>query len=569
MYVSHFGLTEPPFSITPDPRYVYMSEHHREALAHLLYGVSQTGGFVQLTGDVGTGKTTLCRCLLEQLPPEVDVALILNPRLTSEELLAAVCDELRIPYPSSAPTVKALVDALYQYLLGAHARGRRTVLIIDEAQGLSAPVLEQVRLLTNLETAKEKLLQIVLIGQPELIELLDRPDLRQVAQRVTARYHLRAFALDGTRAYIAHRLHVAGAKTAVFSDSAMREVHRRSGGVPRLINVICDRALLGAYATERDRVDARMVRRAATEVGGSIRRALRRPLRWGIAAALAAVAVGLSIVTTPDLLAHFGGLRAPRTSMPTPVAKPPVPVTPPAADGAAGRSNGQPGSGMPSAIVAVATQPEPPRTNLSDLLASPSAKTDRRSAFVTLFSLWGVQYARDTPGLACDHARENGLECLSRNGSWAKLRRFNLPAVLELTTPNGARHYVAVTSLDERSATVDVGGRPTTVPLVEIDPLWEGSFLVLWKSPPFRATSIAPGQRGKHVAWLRQRLAEIDGAPLASVERDFYDATLAARVKAFQRGRRLVPDGIVGEETLALLMITSATGIPSLGPRDR
>src|SRR5512143_372585 len=236
MYTSFFGLQEKPFAITPDPRYLYLSARHAEALAHLLYGIGEGGGFVQLTGEVGTGKTTLCRCLLEQLPPEVDVALILNPKLTDVELLAAVCDELGITYPPGTESRKVLVDRLYQYLLDAHARGRRTVLILDEAQDLAPDVLEQIRLLTNLETSTRKLLQIILIGQPELIRVLAREDLRQLAQRVVARYHLHPFSAEDTRAYIRHRMEVAGQKGKIFSEAAMRRVHAASRGIPRLIN---------------------------------------------------------------------------------------------------------------------------------------------------------------------------------------------------------------------------------------------------------------------------------------------------------------------------------------------
>src|SRR5574337_1056782 len=253
MYTTFFGLTEAPFSMTPDPRYLYMSERHRDALAHLLYGVGEGGGFVQLTGEVGTGKTTLCRCLLEQLPPRVDVALILNPRLTDIELLAALCDDLRISYPAGTTSRKLLVDALYRHLLDAHAQGRRTVLIVDEAQDLATDVLEQIRLLTNLETPTQKLLQIILIGQPELIRLLDKEELRQLAQRVTARYHLLAFSEDDTRAYIVHRLQIAGQKEKLFTDTAMRAVHESARGTPRLVNAICDRALLGAYTQDQHR----------------------------------------------------------------------------------------------------------------------------------------------------------------------------------------------------------------------------------------------------------------------------------------------------------------------------
>ena len=217
MYLSHFGLREPPFSITPDPRFLYMSARHREALAHLVYGVGEHGGFVQLTGEVGTGKTSVCRCLLEQLPAHVDLALVLNPRLSPVELLATVCDELRIPYPAGTTSAKELVDRLHRHLLEAHTGGRRTVLIVDEAQNLSPEVLEEVRLLTNLETAREKLLQVILIGQPELAAILDQPKLRQLAQRVTARYHLEPLSRAETRAYVRHRLAVAGRGRAVFT----------------------------------------------------------------------------------------------------------------------------------------------------------------------------------------------------------------------------------------------------------------------------------------------------------------------------------------------------------------
>src|SRR5262245_24920981 len=296
MYTAHFKLTERPFAVTPDPRYLYMSDAHREALAHLLYGIGEGGGFVQLTGEVGTGKTTLCRCLLEQLPPEVDVALILNPKLTDVELLAAVCDELRIPYPPGTESRKLLVDKLYQYLLEAHARGRRTVLIIDEAQDLAPDVLEQIRLLTNLETSTEKLLQIILIGQPELIRVLGREDLRQLAQRVVARYHLRPFSRDDTRAYIRHRMEIAGQKGKVFSEGAVRRVHLASRCIPRLINGICDRALLGGYAQDKHQVDGATMRRAAREVLGRPMPRLVRPWFWVSAACAALVVAGLGVL---------------------------------------------------------------------------------------------------------------------------------------------------------------------------------------------------------------------------------------------------------------------------------
>ncbi|MDA8755096.1 AAA family ATPase, partial [Luminiphilus sp.] len=272
MYHQHFGLNEAPFSIAVNPRYLFMSQRHRDALAHLLYGVSGGGGFILLTGEVGTGKTTINRCLLEQLPDTTDLAIILNPALSAVELLASACDELSIDYPAGTQSLKALTDALHRYLLENYERGRRTVLMIDEAQHLDFNVLEQIRLLTNLETNDEKLLQIILIGQPELTEKLSRPELRQLNQRITARYNLQPLNFDETAAYIKHRLEVAGLKGGVslFETSAVRRIHNLTRGIPRLINVLCDRSLLGAYGQKKSRVTRLLVRDAASEVFGEV-----------------------------------------------------------------------------------------------------------------------------------------------------------------------------------------------------------------------------------------------------------------------------------------------------------
>src|SRR5512145_3148080 len=287
MYTSFFGLQEKPFAITPDPRYLYLSERHAEALAHLMYGINEAGGFIQLTGEVGTGKTTVIRSLLEQLPGHADVALILNPRVTPAEFLLTICEELHVPVPESGQgSTKTLMDLLGRHLLDTHARGRRVVLIVDEAQNLSPQTLEQVRLLTNLETATTKLLQIILIGQEELRT--------QLAQRITGRYHLSPLSSDETAGYVKHRMRVAGATAEAFTPGALKEIHRLSGGIPRVINVVCDRALLGAFTREDHRVGPSYVRMAAAEVYG---RPVPAPwLRWAtvgaVAAALALVAVG-------------------------------------------------------------------------------------------------------------------------------------------------------------------------------------------------------------------------------------------------------------------------------------
>jgi len=288
MYTAYFGLNALPFNITPDPHYLYLSDQHREALAHLVYGVNEGSGFILLTGEVGMGKTTLCRCLIQQLPEQVDVALILNPRLDSRELLAAICDELHIHYQRDH-TLKDFTDALTNYLVTAHAVKRRTVLILDEAQNLKPEVLEQVRLLTNIETDYEKLLQIILVGQPELSQVLKRKNLRQLAQRITARYHLQPLSLRDTRAYINHRLAISGANTPLFTRPAMNLVYRYSGGIPRLINILCDRALLGSYVTAQKPVTPAIVRKAMAEVRGET--SSRSALSWIMAGSAAAVAI--------------------------------------------------------------------------------------------------------------------------------------------------------------------------------------------------------------------------------------------------------------------------------------
>ena len=572
MYTQHFRLREPPFSITPDPRYLYLSPGHRDALAHLLYGVGEGGGFVQLTGEVGTGKTTLCRCLLDQLPPGVNVALILNPRLTGFELLAAVCDELRIPYPPNTTSRKVLVDLLSRHLLDAHGRGERTALIIDEAQDLAPEVLEEVRLLTNLETPTRKLLQVILIGQPELIRLLEREDLRQLAQRVTARYHLVPFGLADTRIYLRHRLKVAGVKREVFTDAAVREVHRAAGGVPRLINSICDRALLGAYTEDRQQVGLATARRAAGEVLGRARKGWRRPWRWVGAAAVVGMIVAGSVLLT---YGQMGFATRPADWLAAPARLPAqdgpaAPAPPPAQNGPVASPEPAP-EAVPASVDAA-----PPSRNggageaaaepgLGQFLSDPAIRTDKVAAFRSLYTRWQLDFDPSRHRLACERARAAGMQCLFKTGSWAQLRRFDLPAIIELTGPRDARRYATIVELGEGTATLDLGGQPHTFPLAEIDRYWDGFFIVVWKTPGVSTLPILPGSRGQDVAWLRQRLGEVDGVDSGGSNREVFDDELKARVVAFQRARSLTADGVVGDETLAQLrMLRRDVGTPRL-----
>jgi general secretion pathway protein A len=537
MYAAYFGLTERPFSLAPDPRYLYLSDAHREALAHLLYGLGEGGSFVQLTGEVGTGKTTVCRALLEQLPPEVDVAMIFNPRLTSVELLAAVCDELRVSYPAGTTSTKVLVDALSQALLDAHARGRRTVLIIDEAQNLSARVLEEIRLLTNLETTKEKLLQVILIGQPELAEHLSRRNLRQLAQRVTARYHLRSFTEEESQKYVMHRMEIAGQRQPIFTKQAVRAAHRLSRGTPRLLNTICDRALLGAYATGQTKVKEAVIRRAAKEVLGT-----RRSRRWLTAAA---TAVLLVIAGTTIGLIATGSLRS-LGAWPLSRAEKAAPLEAPA----------------PAAPAPERRAVEP---TLAAILDDPGLTADRASAFVNLYALWGMDArgakldaSKDASAeRGCEIGRAAGLRCLVRTGTWTVLRRLNLPAILDLTTSDGRKHHVVLASLDGERATLEIGSRHVTLPSAEVERFWDGPFVMIWRSPVTGPLPLQPGMGGRDVAWLRQRLGALDGQPLTAKANQVYDEELRRKVAVFQQVEALLPDGIAGEETLVRLVATA------------
>jgi general secretion pathway protein A len=548
MYLSHFGLRELPFSIAPDPRFLFMSARHREALAHLVYGVGEHGGFVQLTGEVGTGKTSVCRCLLEQLPPNVNLALVLNPRVSPIELLATLCDELRIPYPAGKTSSKDLVDRLHRHLLEAHAAVRRTVLIIDEAQNLSPDVLEEVRLLTNLETTRQKLLQVILIGQPELTPILDQPKLRQLAQRITARYHLEPLSRAETRAYVRHRLAVAGRGRPLFTEMAFRVLHRRSRGIPRLINSVADRALLGAYTQERPQVDAATVRRAATEVLGP---SARRWWQWRrtAAAAIVVTAAGAGLLLLASTKLGLGealrdGAGRSRWSLVRTISAP---------------TDAAPAAPAPAPVVASVSPPAP---HLGELFREGALPATRGDALAALLGLWGVEAT--ATGLDCGSPALGKLECLATVGTWRKIRRLDLPVALELSSPTGTHSYAVLTGLTTSEATLRFRDRVLTVPLREVEAMWDGFFIALWQPPP-GPLPLRPGSRGPGADWLRERLARAEGADLPMERGQPFDESLRLRVVAFQQARSLEAHGVVDRETAILLQgAEHAPGAPRL-----
>ena len=577
MYLQYFGLNEAPFSITPDPAFVYLSEAHREALAHLMYGVGKggSGGFVQLTGEVGTGKTTLCRCLLEQVPDDCQVALVLNPLMTPRELLATVCEELGIDTAGLGDSNKALVDALNAYLMEQHAAGRRVVIIIDEAQNLSPEALEQVRLLTNLETAKHKLLQMVLLGQPELRRLLKREDLRQLAQRITARYHLVPLSEEDTRAYVLHRMQVAGSPRNPFRKSALRALYRRSGGVPRLINIIADRALAAAYAREAGYVSAHMVSLAANEVQPSEERV--RSSRWPVLGAVAGtiliLLLAVLLLGPPEWRALPGDRASAKASAEMPAVEAASPGVPTEAahrasapaitdDGAAPGVAGTEGQGSSRAAVAEAAIGNDPQQPVGGLAATPGppplplaeldgAWLDRQhqAAWQLMADLWGDGGSARAIQAACDGAPRTGYACIREQGNWSRIRQLGLPVVLVLRDEDTRllvlRGFVGGALLVGQDSTSRRVSRDA------VEQHWLGEYYVVWPQAPDWPAEIHRGESGTAVDIVMGMAAFAEPAWSGS---GIFDEHFETWLMSFQRRNGLRADGIIGPKTLMHLV---------------
>lgn len=526
MYYNFFGFREPPFSIAPDPRYLYLSERHKEALAHLMYGVKGQGGFIVITGEVGTGKTTISRCFIESVPENVDIAIVLNPRLSVRELLSSICDELRIAHPPGS-SIKHLVDLVNADLLEAYAAGRHKVLMIDEAQNLSAEVLEQLRLLTNLETAEKKLLQIILLGQPELQKMLARPELRQLNQRVTARYHLGSLDRDELPAYLRYRLSVAGQRAELFSPAVVKALYKRTGGIPRLINLISDRALLGAYAENEHIVTRKHIKSAAREVLGSAQKKPRirsgkeqasSPLRY-VVAFMAAVALAVLAWAAKEPFEQVS---------------------------VADESDA--GSAITSFKLADVTGPE-------------------SQAFQALFSAWGVDnYNPKAAPVACSYAREVGLACINRQGSRRSMEMINRPAILTLRGENGEVIYATVLQLADDTALVATGKGSTPVSFARLEQYWFGEFSVLWRLPPYMRADNPDASKSTEELWLSTKLMQL-------AEQYGNDEPDRARIKAmsypeqvrwYQEIKGLEVDGIPGGMTLIQINSDLNLEVPKL-----
>ena len=568
MYAKSFGLTQDPFSIAPDPRYLFMSERHREALAHLLYGLEGGGGFVLLSGEIGTGKTTVCRCFLEQIPANCNVAYIFNPKLTADELLRSICEEFHIALPHGAVTAKDFIDPLNSFLLRGHAAGQNNVLIIDEAQNLSADVLEQLRLLTNLETSERKLLQIVLIGQPELRRMLARPELEQLAQRVIARFHLDALSELETSHYIAHRLAVAGSTGASpFNKQALARIHKLARGIPRRINLLCGRAMLGAYAGGMAQVDRRTVDNAALEVFGpklDVRQYTGlaeatasgpQPARSLMPASTVALASLAGLLAGAALLGVVLWMQKGKNTPPSPTALKTARATSTSASPSPSASTAASALLSTTSSTAPAAFPVKAVTLLSaaELDAQLKATTlTPNQAWQVLGQLWGLTLDGSDP---CAAAWQQRVACFnSKPANLALIRELNRPGIITLFDGKKRPVHVVLSGLTDQTASLRLGTQTHSVSLTILAGLWRGDFATLWRVPDDYTEKVVNGKVKPMTEWVEAQLAKLPGAAVAS-----QPSSLRDRIYAFQLASGLSPDGQAGPMTL--MQLNRAAGL--------
>ena len=546
MYNAYFNFKEAPFSIAPDPRYLYMTIQHREALAHLVYGLNSEGGCILLTGEVGTGKTTVCRCLLEQIPEHTNIALVVNPKVTAIELLETICDELKIEYPAENNTIKTYIDRINAFLIEANASNEKTVLIIDEAQNLDDTVLEQLRLLTNLETNQRKLLQIIILGQPELLKILARQEMRQLAQRITARFHLNALSRSDVKAYINHRLAIAGQNAQLFPEPTISQLYRLSKGIPRLLNVLCDRSLLGTYVQNKTIVDTKTLSTAANEVFGELKN-IQNKSKLGRALRITAIATvtAITIILTVALLNDWSD------------------ITP--ANTVKEMSNATSDQEITAKSEAIQNSEPVAATSTDEMVSDPiknfihtAVNQNKEVAFSTLLIRWKPDYRNKSNITACNDP-SHGLSCINHRGNLNSLRKLNRPVVLKLYNDDGKIAYMTLDSLDKNKATLNTGQDNLKIDSSLLEQHWYGEFSLFWQPPPFYQQAILPGSSGDVVQWLGQQLTRLYGYGNKPTIYNTYSDDLVAQFKRFQQSKGLIPDGIVGP--LTLIHLNTATGL--------
>jgi general secretion pathway protein A len=547
MYEQFFGLEDEPFRLTPDPHYLYLSAKHAEALAHLRLGLTESSGFVCITGDVGTGKTTLLRTFLAELGPDVAAAYILNPPLSARELLRRIIREFGLPTPSESEADP--VEALHAHLIAQSEAGRSCIVVLDEAQALSVELLEQIRLLLNLETATRKLLRIVLVGQPQLRKLLLNPGLAQLNQRITLRWHLGPLSRRETVAYVHHRLAVAsgGRATRLFTRPALHLLHGVSGGVPRLLNMIAHRALLAAFVAREPRVSRRLVARAYREIQAvPLPGTLTLARRVALAGTGLAIGAALVALSAPHLDRLLGQPPAAATSKPAPGPAPP-----------AAESPAPPSVAAPNASAPSGSDIQPiSATELAQFLAGIDSRASARTATAAVLAAWGEQPLGDEEARLPEGLEsvvwQRGLQELQLTANLSMLRLLDLPALLVVHVPGAAdAGYVALTGLDESRVVLSVNGVSVTVDGDALQSIWNGQAHVPWRDFDGLGPTLQPGTRGVAVVQLQQLLRRI-GAPGVKPTGTF-DAGTSRAVVDFQRRHRLEADGVVGALTRIVL----------------
>ena len=509
MYLDFYGFDEPPFSITPDPRFVFLSEKHEESLAHLVYGITRGGGagFVQLTGEVGTGKTTISRLLLEQIPEKTNIALILNPTISPVELLEYICKELKVPLRGIKGKLNSMVDKLNEYLLKSWSDGENTVVMIDEAQNLPRDTLEQLRLLTNLETDKQKLLQIVLIGQPELRSTMRRNDLRQLAQRVTARYHLMPLSANETLSYLKHRIKVAGGNPQIVSATTAKKAFQLTKGIPRLINVLMDRALLAAYSDDVQTISNKHLSIAATEVlpdniesHQSINNSVSPKVIWVLLAMTAFAAAIIYQVTKIDKQMN---------------------------------GNNNPAIVQPKVIQGSAkTHFVPAQANVS---------------WLTYFKSWDIQINKNWHKPQCPNSTDTGMACIRRQGNFNQIKKLDRPVMLQLEDSS----LVLLSKIE--NGKIGVLNKSAQVELINqswLEKQWLGTYFIIWPMPAELLQEYNPAQMQQWSLEMANTIADktidIDG--------------LETWITNFQQANGLLADGIIGSETQMALSLNAYNG---------
>jgi general secretion pathway protein A len=569
MYNEYFGFKEAPFSIAPDPRYLYMTAQHRDALAHLVYGLNSEGGCILLTGEVGTGKTTICRCLLEQIPEQANVALVMNPKLNEIELLETICDELKIPYPDNGNSVKTYTDRIYEFLIKSNRDNEKTVLIIDEAQNLDSKVLEQLRLLTNLETDQRKLLQIIILGQPELLDILARKEMRQLAQRITARFHLQPLSREEVKAYVSHRLAVAGQNIQIFPENSIKLLYKLSNGIPRLINIICDRALLGAYVENQYNVTPRIIKKASKEVFGELKNVEQQQKNRQLLFPATAVA-GLVILAIAAVYYFDQAVTTEQPGKITSDAVSDAASTALVSDKIRSAADTEFTVQQNSVTTSVDTgetpstadsTAEPDYDDIKQILDDKS--NNQAAAYDALFRAWDKQYNSRTSVTACRQATTYSLSCLHKKGNLNSLKQHNRPAVLSMINNMGEKRYVTITRIDGDIASVSSGDRQYTIRLRDLDDHWYGQYTLLWLKPGSYSSTLSPGDSGSLVRWLDKNISNITGLQEERVS-NTYDELLVAKVISFQSQQGLIADGIVGPVTIIHINTQAKTDVPSL-----